>query len=492
MPAPIPAIETSATRVATEGESARKCGRPGEGRDRSVVPLLRNGSEARGALGRGEEEWLGARPLDAVSALQLGAVDGEVGLVDELVRVDAVLGEARHAEGDGRADGLARRLHLEAAVGHRAPNPLGDLEGDVRGRLREEDGKLLAAETCRDVVVAQLRAEDVGDPLQYRVAREVAVGVVDVPEEVQVGHDDRQRPLHPGRAQELLAKLAGEVAGVEEAGLRVDAGLLLERRDAQRAVDQEERGDGGRQEPRVPGPDGREGDAEGREHEVGRETLCGEETGLAEGVAARVMEHRRKENVVEAHEDDRCREAREREREVGVETELPDQVRRPPRREPVEGVVRDVEPLDVPRVANLQPFRHVLDDAHEGDELGRQEERGRDQEDDRRVVALVPGRADDEELRHRCAGGEDEEGRPAVRGGLQMGERDERDRDCDCRHGEEVGLRLAGEHPLRRFRAGAPVDRREFGRNDAHLTVSMRTPCAKSAPFHAEAWAAEP
>ena len=47
---------------------------------------------------------------------------------------------------------------------------------------------------------------------------------------------------------------------------------------------------------------------------------------------------------------------------------------RPPGREVAERVVADVEALDVPGVALLQPLGHVHDDAEQRDELGRQQQ----------------------------------------------------------------------------------------------------------------------
>ena len=66
------------------------------------------------------------------------------------------------------------------------------------------------------------------------------VGVVDVPEEIEVGHDHGHRTLEALGAGELLAEDRGEVPGVEEAGLRIDPSFLLECRHAERAVDEEE------------------------------------------------------------------------------------------------------------------------------------------------------------------------------------------------------------------------------------------------------------
>src|SRR5437764_1004494 len=73
---------------------------------RVVVAVVGHGDQPRGAVG-GNEERLRARAEHAIPALQLGAVDGEVGLVDQLVRVGAVLRIAGDADRDGRADRLA-------------------------------------------------------------------------------------------------------------------------------------------------------------------------------------------------------------------------------------------------------------------------------------------------------------------------------------------------------------------------------------------------
>jgi hypothetical protein len=54
--------------------------------------------------------------------------------------------------------------------------------------------------------VPQLLPEDLGDPLEDGVAREVPVGVVDVAEQVEVGHHQRERPVEARRAAELLGQ----------------------------------------------------------------------------------------------------------------------------------------------------------------------------------------------------------------------------------------------------------------------------------------------
>ena len=433
----------------------------------------------------GARTALGARAQDAVPALELGAVDGEVGLVDELVRVRSVSGKRCDAEGHRGSDRLARRLDREPFLGDRPANPLGDRESLLWRRLREDDRELLPAEPRRDVRMSQVPLEDGGDPVQDGVAGKVPVRVVDVAEQVEVGHDHRERRLGAARALELLPERACEVAGVEEPGLHVEPSLLLQRRHAQRAVHEDEGRDGHRQEERVPIPEPGEGDAEQGEHKVGREALHREEAGAAQRVPAREVQHRREEDVVQRDEDDRGHEAGERELEIRAQPRAPHQFHRPPRREPVERVVRDVERLDVPGVANLQPLRDSVDDAEERDQLGRKKQDARDEEDDRRVVALVTRRPDHEELCDRGARREDEERRPAARLQRQVGEGQRRGRRRECADDVEEGFgarrkggriralglrrqRLAGH--VARDRAHRPLPgERTFAHGDARL-----------------------
>ena len=388
------------------------------GRQRDdVLAVLPDGPELRAALLR-EEQRLGAGAEDAVAALELRAVDGEVGLVDELVRVGAVLRERGDADGHRRPDGLGRGLDLELALRHGAADPLGDLERLVRRRLRKEDRELLAAEAGRDVVVAQLRAEDLRDSLQHGVAGKVSVAVVDVAQQVEVGHDQRHRPLEPRGARDLGGERRREVARVVEAGLRVDARLRLQLRDAERAVDDDERRERGEHEPRVQVPERGQRDAEDREHEVDREALDGEQPRLAERMAAAELEDQGDEDVVHADVGDRGSQAGHRKAGIRIRDHAAavpqDQLDHAPHRQRVQRVVGDVEHLDRPRVAFLQPLRDGLHERDQHQQLGRQQQRRRDEEDHRGVVHEVARRLDREHLRDRRGRGQEREGEPAV------------------------------------------------------------------------------
>ena len=278
-----------------------------------VFAFLGHGDETLGPVS-GHQERLRAGAEDAVAALELRAVDGEVGLMDERVRILRVLRVAGDADRDGGADRVARRLDVVELVCDRTADPLGDLHRLLGRRLRQEDRELLAAEAGRNVVLPQLGAEDLGDALQDGVAGEMAVGVVDLAEQIEVGHDQRERPLEALCAPELLRERRREVARVEQAGLRIDARLRLQLRHRERSVDQQQRRDRERDEPRVARPERREDDAQRGEDELGRERLVREE--LSHRMAVDQADHGRDQRRVEHDEDDGGGGAREREADV--------------------------------------------------------------------------------------------------------------------------------------------------------------------------------
>ena len=151
------------------------------------------------------------------------------------------------------------------------------------------------------------------------------------------------------------------------------------------------------------------------------------------------MEHRRHQDVIHGHHRDGGCDSGDGVLHVAAGVEPQNGVEGCIGRQHRERPVADVEDLDVPGTPVLQPFRNVLDQAHERDELRRKQHRGGDQEDDRRVVRLVSRRAYDEELRHRRDQAEDDEGRPPMR--MWVEPREQRD--------DREGGRKRDDHEVR-------------------------------------------
>ena len=150
------------------------------------------------------------------------------------------------------------------------------------------------------------------------------------------------------------------------------------------------------------------------DHELDAQARGGEEPGLADAVPAAEVQHDPQQEVIDEDEDPRRSQARKSEAELAV---LTDRVDREPGRKAAEGEVRDVERLDVPRVAVADRERDVERD-HEGhDEEWRQDERTRDDEGRPGMKAVVPA---DRDAEQRCDRGErkqDGKGPPLGRGG---------------------------------------------------------------------------
>ena len=107
---------------------------------------------------------------------------------------------------------------IRSAIGHRVLVP----------GFREHDAELLAAEPAGDVEGAELLLEDVGDAAQDRVTGEMAVRVVDVAEQVEVGEEDRQRTLETPRAFDLGVECRVKYRALKRSVFGIEPGGQLE------------------------------------------------------------------------------------------------------------------------------------------------------------------------------------------------------------------------------------------------------------------------
>ena len=133
-------------------------------------------------------------------------------------------------------------------------------------------------------------------------------------------------------------------------------------------MDQEQRRKRERDEPGIRLPEGVHRDAERCEHEVGGEILGIEQAGVPEREAAREAQHHGEQDVVDRDEDDAGCKPGERQPQCVVtdprvfeDEDAADE----PGGHRRERVVEDVERLQVPAVAHLQPLRDHLDDGDE-------------------------------------------------------------------------------------------------------------------------------
>src|SRR5205823_12308859 len=108
--------------------------------------------------------------------------------------------------------------------------------GRGRGGAGEQDGELLTAVPADHVRPAQRTGQAAGDLADHRVADQVAVGVVDPLEVVDVDHDRGDRLGGAGGSAQVPPTDLEEVATVEQAGQRVPVGEILDLLEKQRVV----------------------------------------------------------------------------------------------------------------------------------------------------------------------------------------------------------------------------------------------------------------
>jgi hypothetical protein len=112
--------------------------------------------------------------------------------------------------------------------------PLGENDGLVDRRVGEHDHELLAAEASDDVGRAGRLRDDARQHAQHVVAREVAAGVVERLEVVDVEQEQRERRARAASAADLLLEQAHREPAVVDAGQEVAFGLLAVRLDTLR------------------------------------------------------------------------------------------------------------------------------------------------------------------------------------------------------------------------------------------------------------------
>ena len=224
-----------------------------------------------------------------------------------------------------------------------------------------------------------------------------------------------------------------------------------------------ERRDQRGEEQRVRLEEERHGDAQAGEDVVDAEAERPEEPALPDGVAVAEQQHRCEQDVVDEHEGTCGSQGDDAHAQVTVSAQVPDRVRGERR----EHVVRDVEALDVPGEALLQPRGDEEDDGERDEQLGWEHERAGDDEGRAGVEAVVAADADPEERRCGSQRGEHGERDPVGCGWRRLREGDGRDRrnGSPDQHHQRVRVGTgrepddAARSPARRRRSGGNAHR---------------------------------
>jgi hypothetical protein len=128
--------------------------------------------------------------------------------------------------GDSTADGPANRRTGERKCTSfdGFAHPLGEGDGCLERRAREDQHEFLAAIAAHPVDLPRVVAQNPGELAQYLVAGLMAMGVVDTLEHVEIAHHARERLAQADRVLEGLFEAFLEAAAVVDACQGIGAG----------------------------------------------------------------------------------------------------------------------------------------------------------------------------------------------------------------------------------------------------------------------------
>ena len=178
-----------------------------------------------GAAALHEDVHLFAEDAEAVAALDLGPVEGDIGLPHELCPLETRL--RRHGDADGNSDerGVAEQLER---LRHRGDDPLAERYRLVRvSHVVLQDGELVAAEPRHEVAVPHESRQPMAELADQVVACRVAERVVDVLEAVEVEVEERHAGVRAARFDQGPVEAIVEERAVGEARQRIVEGKVL-------------------------------------------------------------------------------------------------------------------------------------------------------------------------------------------------------------------------------------------------------------------------
>jgi hypothetical protein len=155
-----------------------------------------------------------------------------------------------------------------------SPQPLRDPQRRALVRLGQQDHEFLAAEPAGQVVITHLLAQRGPQRTQHRVPGQMAIGVIDGLEVIDVDQGQRQRGAGPDRTRDLHRRLGLPGARVEQSRLGVDARLGQELRVHHVPPGQQDGGNSEDSQYRLDGDGDGNQDAEVDLNEVGLQRLA--------------------------------------------------------------------------------------------------------------------------------------------------------------------------------------------------------------------------
>ena len=155
-------------------------------------------------------QHLVGKELNPVLAGALHPVHGDIGMAHQLLSGLAMVGKNGDADAGRDEDFVVVQLErLVQSIEHLVGHPAGVV---AIGDVRENQGELVAAMPGQRIALAQAHLQARGDFLQQQVAVEVAEGIIDDLEAIEIDEQHRQFAAIPFRLHDRQAETVAETA----------------------------------------------------------------------------------------------------------------------------------------------------------------------------------------------------------------------------------------------------------------------------------------
>ena len=158
--------------------------------------------------------------------------------MDDLFLGLVKLGSSGHPDANGNLDRRDAGSDSELGRFDVLADIFGTFIGHFNGGFWHEHGELFAAKSGDYIIIAHRGLQGFGDSKQDFISGQVAVGVIDVTQQIKIGHQYRERTIEALCARQLVLQLVNEIGIIVQAGLGVYLGLALQCRYTQGVINQ--------------------------------------------------------------------------------------------------------------------------------------------------------------------------------------------------------------------------------------------------------------
>ena len=184
--------------------------------------------------------WYFSCADDPVASLNLCLVERDIRFVDQFVAGRSILGETGKPQAHRGVDRGRTADDRKGGVFDCVANALRNF--GCRGLIcvGQENGVFFPPKAAGHIFFAHCLHNNLGDPGDHCIPGQMSIGIVDVAQQVQIAHDDRQGLVMMLGMGQFFFKAFLEIAGIPQPCLAVGLALFLQLRQFEHPLEEDE------------------------------------------------------------------------------------------------------------------------------------------------------------------------------------------------------------------------------------------------------------